>query len=255
MCSNTETLKLCGVSCDSWVASDGKKFALDNLPSPIQDDMKNVTSLFSLECLAVKHRASSMSHYCDAPPFQFAQLLSPLAKRVNAGLAQAKEAWEAMCCAEAKCHTCPDLASLMQQTPYFNLTAVREVLLHVAQLEFKMVHPAAMAILRPMFQGLGQSGVVERAFNPTRDMQRESKNQRMARLKRWMCAVDAKVIAEHGREEVIADTERAALKKVSPSMFDFRDSQPTVPAQVLSQICGYTKWQTHTTELPQLCVC
>jgi hypothetical protein len=252
--SNTETLKWCGIGCGSRFASTNKKFAMDNLPTPMQDDMKNANSLFSLACLVVKHRASSMSHYCDAPPFLFAQLLSPLEERVNAGLAQAKEAWEAMCFAEAKCHTCPDLADLMQQIPYFNLTVVREVLLHLAQLEFKMVHPAAIAILKPMFQGWGQSGVVERAFNPTRDMQRESKNQRMARLKRWMCAVDAKVIAEHGREEVTADTERAALKKVSPSMFDFRDSQPTVPAQVLNQICGRIKWQTYTPQSYHTCV-
>ena len=97
------------------------------------------------------------------------------------------------------------------------------------------------------FMGHGQSCVVEEAFNRVKDHQRDSKNLRLSRAKRWMMPLDAKVLSERfERPELEPNDEHVPAgcsRRLEATAFDSQAAPPSVPDAELRAITDRATWK------------
>lgn len=197
---------------DSWVASSGVSADWRRLvDAKVDEENKMGESIWSFVCNLLKYRGLSMAIYRDGFPGKFASLASRDTADVEKGLKIASQAWSAIEWAE-KMHDNAGMMELLQQIPWARWVAVRETLVALSQWKFKWCPPHVREVWRSTFCSFGQSLVVEDVFNAVKDRQRDSKNLRMSRVRRFYHPIAERTIEDrYSRATVQPDELRRTL--------------------------------------------
>lgn len=167
-----------------------------------QDAMMDNYWKLALNVIAV--RASSMSRHTAGFPCLLAGLLHPEEAKVNATWQTFRELVEAFEVASARSEdkTCqmvassPLGASVMQFAVRFAKAG-----------QWKEITDQFKQLLGALFQGLGQTKIVEDSIKELRDKeQRTAPSKQLAHFCEWQTSVDAKLLEKYGRSEVEASS-------------------------------------------------
>lgn len=229
-----------------------KRATIDNCPllaAAVKEELATLKELWTFSFALCRWRALSLSHYDMSMPGQFALLLSDQPSVKEKGLRRASELWDAMTKAEEIAKRDKAVASLLDAAACTNFTFVRETLLALRQWSFRFVPCPVVEDLELLFGGFGHSCIDEEAFNRIKDHQRDSKNLRMSRIKRWQWPVLAGVFDRYSRREVSpesAEVPTAAPRRLPGEMFEGLAGEPSVKDEVLKRITGVASWKSPT---------
>lgn len=202
------------------------------------EEQSSADALWKFLLNVVKWRSLSMCHYRHGFPGMFALLISSDTRIVAQGLALAKEAWEALVAMEAIRHTDTVAMNLLDAIPFSQWIVVRETLVGLAQWDFKWVPPPILDVWRTVFRSWGQTLVCEDAFNAVKDHQRDSKNLRLSRNRRFYIPVTSKTIAtRYHRAEVTPEPQhRQGPARLTETVFESQAVKSTIPDEHLAAI-------------------
>eukprot|EP00971_Amphidinium_carterae_P227836 4519091-Amphidinium_carterae.1 len=200
----TSQLGVAGGSAGSRSASSAARKCLRRIEIHETDaeDSEMAELLFKLVTSTVRNRALSMTGYTCCPPGELLLLVSGEGSVVAEGLARQKKNWEVLVQSEAKQFEFHVVRDLLKEIGWLHNVAVREILVALAQHEFRMVPPGVSKILENMVGGFGSTLVCEKAFQKLRDIRRESQSERTGRLTRFYWPVASQLLQEMGRKEV-----------------------------------------------------
>lgn len=246
-----QLLDLLGIGefADMDVPKKGSPTAYPMVQAAMREEPDTLKDLWLFAFALFRWRALSLSHYDMSMPGIFALLLYGQADIKALGMRKAAGMWGAIQKAEEAAKADRAVASLLDAAVCVNFTFAREVLLALAQWDFQHMPAPTMGDLEVLFGGFGHSCVDEEAFNRIKDHQRDSKNMRMSRIKRWQWPVLAKVLGRYQREEISPDCARlppGMPRRLPPQMFDGLAGNPSVSEQDLKRITGVACWKTPT---------
>ena len=122
----------------------------------------------------VTHRCQTMAQYTDLPPAQFATLLVKDRQLFKSGMEKQQENWETLTEAETRRYdrknplVAEQIKLAMETIGFLHQDVPREILASLAQHSFQVLPPTDKSLLSEAFCGLGQSRVLEKAFNVTK---------------------------------------------------------------------------------------
>lgn len=231
-------------------AASSRDRALDPTPpSVVQDDDAIAAEAFQFGLHLASYRALSNEHYVSSFPHRWALLLSTKEEEeVQKALMDTAETWAAIGKAEVAAHKCAVVARVLRACLFANWTTEREIMIGLRQVHFKLVPKWIADTLRGFFEGYGQSAIVENAFGKCQDLQRESKNKRMSRLKRYHTPYMSRLLPDRfGRPEVKVDgRDRPGDRRVPRTLFEPFSSEPSVDDSSLRRIMSTANWPTTT---------
>lgn len=199
-------------------------------------------------------RALSMSSHTHAFPNLFVLLLSPSGTIRKSGLGICEEAWTALAAVEVAALSRPALARLIKAIPWADWTIPREILLLLAQVEFKVIPEQVTQLLKSHFAGFGQSAIMENNINRNRDIQRQSKNSRLSDIKAWYRPIVTNVLGMYDRPEVQPHHHHSLSNRAIPKQsFVSTGCEPSIAQKEICKIMGKAFWTTTGAQGLQLC--
>lgn len=212
------------------------------------DEVGFAELVWSLVCATVRHRGMTISQFVDLPLGQMALLLGSQ-QAIAKCLAKQKLNWQVLEAAERKQFTDGGVALLLKVVCFVEEQIVRELLIQLAQQDFKFVSPVAMNTLRCIYGGFCHSVVVEKGSQKLQDIGREQKDTQMSRLRRWYWLHQSQMLKEFERSEV--DPATAVLgsgvpRRLPKSLFHALGSECTIKDEELKDITqpGRIDWAT-----------
>ena len=147
----------------------------------------------------VKHRASSMMFYSASYPGRLAAILAEDTVVSKAALDRLKLDADAYAAAKGQANTMVKRFANRCVLGW----PVMLVVAHIARAADWELAPELRLYLLDIFEGFGNSVIIEKAFHHARDEEtRGQSSKQMAMLRRWSVPVRHGVLAEFGREEV-----------------------------------------------------
>jgi hypothetical protein len=221
------------------------------LKAHCDDEHDVMGDLWGFSLALFRRRIMSFSHHDASFPGLFALLVSTVPAEVQLGLDASKQAWAAISVAEKVALGNVGVKKLLDAIPFSDWVLVREVLICLAQWDFTWVPPPIEASIKCIFCGWGHSCIDEEAFNKIKDHQRDSKNLRMSRVKRWVWPkTNAVIPGRYKRPEVdqsAAHVPATAPRRLNVEMFESQaDKEPSVDDETLKAVTGRATWKTFT---------
>eukprot|EP00971_Amphidinium_carterae_P257469 5111116-Amphidinium_carterae.1 len=181
-----------------------------------------------------------MAGYTCAPPGEFLRLVSGESKVVEEGLACQMRNWEVLIQSESKQFEVQEVRELLKEIGWVQNVAVREVLVALAEHQFRMVPPNVTKLLENMLGGFSSTLVCEKAFQKLRDVRREAQSERIGRLTRFYWPVASQLLQEMGREEVTPSSASAAEnglpRSLPPTVFHCEGLPCSLPDQDMTRM-------------------
>ncbi len=182
-----------------------------------------VRHAWSFAASLATHRCQTMAQYTDLPPAQFATLLADDARLFALGMRKQRENWLTLCEAEKEQFDDADplvakqIQVVMQTIGFLHQDVPREILASLAQHSFKVLPPTEKSLLSEAFCGLGQSRVLEKAFNQTKNTARRCANVKLSRraMRHYIPCVHRVLSKEFLRDEVSLDSSSISARGLS----------------------------------------
>lgn len=206
------------------------------------------TTYWRLVCNLVDARSATVEAYRSRPPGCLAPLIGPLAAQRKA-LGHARAPCAAMYAAEERRFASRSVYRCFDACAWVHLTAIREVLGLLYEVDFAEVPRSVQDVLRADFEGWGTSSVVENAFRAARALERASPSHRLAPHRVWHKPHEDEVFSRFDRPEIEATPEAAAcigVRHLSSTLFSSMHARPTIPADSLRRILRPERWATFT---------
>eukprot|EP00971_Amphidinium_carterae_P347803 6489995-Amphidinium_carterae.1 len=202
------------------------------------EDAEMAELLYRLVTSTAKNRSLSMAGYTCAPPGEFLRLVSADSRIVEDGLECQKRNWEVLTQCESKQFEVQEVRELLKEIGWVQNVAVREVLIALAQHQFRLVPPTVTKLLENMLGGFSSTLVCEKAFQKLRDIRREAQSERTGRLTRYYWPVASQLLRDMGREEVTPTSANAAdhrmPKSLPPSVFHCEGLPCSLPEEAMT---------------------
>ena len=164
----------------------------------------------------VKHRASSMMFYSASYPGRLAAILAEDPVVSKAALDRLRLDADAYVAAKGQANTMVQrfVSRCVLGWP------IMLVVVHIARSADWELVPELRLYLLDIFEGFGNSVIIEKAFHHARDEEtRCQSSKQMAMLRRWSVPVRHEVLAEFGREEVQPTTTLPVPASVPKKLF------------------------------------
>lgn len=179
----------------------------------------------------LKYRVATNFHHTDSFPEVLAKLLHPEPSVVETCLLFAKKVWHALIEAERRATEGQgELTKLLKAMVWPFMPAARELLITLAQFDFKFVPAPLQDMLKSHFGGFGQSAIVENAGNKCNDYKRENKNDRMSSVRRFYVPHIKGLLDTYERPGVQIDKDDATGDMSMPKMLfqSWSNTEPTL---------------------------
>lgn len=118
------------------------------------------------------------------------------------GLRLLREAWGTLTVAEVMQHRYPSVGVVLRSVGWAWNTVIREILVLLAQHDFRIVPPPVAQMIDTIASGFGGSVINERCFRSYADCKRENSNGQVSRVRRYYHPVSSKVLGQHGRQDL-----------------------------------------------------
>ena len=182
-----------------------------------------VKHAWSFAASLATHRCQTMAQYTDLPPAQFATLLADDARLFALGMRKQRENWLTLCEAErlqfddAHPLVAKHIRIVLRTIGFLHQDVPREILASLAQHSFTVLPPTDKSLLSEAFCGLGQSRVLEKAFNKTKNVARRSANVKLSRraMRHYIPCVTRVLSKQFLRDELSPDSSSSAARGLS----------------------------------------
>ena len=250
----SEFANRCGMGKDSSFGPGGREFGPEAEEQELQIASERARDAWSLAVALVKHRAISQSFYGDGLVGFWPMLIS--ADHQRHGLERAKEVWTALEMVDEWLKVSSDAKRVSYECPWVTWCWIRENLVLLREAQFSMVPPPLEADIKSAFLGFGQSEIVENANNRQKDAQRDSKNKKLRRLRRWHRLIQAKLLEQYDRQELEIDVNaRGNLPGDVPvSYFDPYAQECSIPKNMLDEVSEGLGWRSPSAQSYHLAV-
>ena len=212
----------------------------------LEEERYHAQEFFSLTVGLLRHRGQSLAMYTDSLPGMLAGLLK--ASSAQATLTKLSQFWNAALEAEnlAANHNNAAMRKLLSVILPLEWVVIRELLMTLAQCEFKEVPLPVSLAVESIFGGMGQSACIEDCIGKAKDILRDSKNSRISDVKPFHQAYVSQVVSLYGREEIQSnvDEKSAAKDKLVSSDYSCLGSEPSIESKDLEEITGKPVWTT-----------
>lgn len=197
-------------------------------------------------------RSASLAHHSHCYPVIFARLVSDNETDRALGLQHAERAWTAISTVEVEAKNHAVVKGFFSAVPFMKWVWPREVFLGLAQWSFKWVDPGTAGTIKTVFEGYGQSLIVENFFNQAKDQYRDGKGTKISRERRLLLGPTKRLISEvYGRKEVSLDEASSCAAQIAnkprnmpAAAFESQAGTPSVKREELMNIEQRATWPT-----------
>lgn len=185
-------------------SSPSSEIPTEMLNARLADERYYADKAFSFVRRLVRYRSLSALHFTMGAPGFFVLLLDADEAIRREGLERARDLWHALSTIEQRFADTGDISlkKVLKGLSWCDHVAIRETLIYLAQVNFSFVPVPIAEVWQTHFEGWCQSGIIENAGNRVNDAQRQSKNRRQSRVKRFYVPHAKELISEYKRPEV-----------------------------------------------------
>jgi len=210
-----------------------------NIHEMHKDEVQWSQLLWDLVVATIRHRGLSMAQFIDLPLGQMVALLSSKPAVVHNGLAKQKTNFMVLHAAEEKQFQVPGLAKVLDCLCWTQEAVVRELVMQLAEHDFRFVSPVVHKTLSSIYKGFANSVVVERGFQKLQDVSREQKDSNMSRVRRWYWLHQSKLLTELKKDEVSSEHQAVhedVPRRLPKALFHALGGVSTIPGEKLEEI-------------------